>query len=63
MDVLAEYGSSEHKQYKSQKYKSTHLGDIDWTKIDMPGFKALPDGKIYDRIGLQQSIDPFNLLY
>ncbi len=73
MDILAEYGSAEHTGYKTSKYTSTNLGDIDFFKINMPGFKALsiedpytPEKKVtvlYDRIGLQTSVDPFNVLY
>lgn len=63
MDILAEYGSGEHDKYKASKYESTDLGDIDFSQINMPGFMALSSGELYDKIGLQTSVDPFNILY
>lgn len=73
MDILAEYGSAKHSGHKDEKYSSTNLGDIDFFKINMPGFKALsiedPNNEsqkitvLYDKIGLQTAVDPFNVLY
>ena len=65
MDILAEYGTGRHAHYKQAKYQ--HISgieeEIDFSKINMYGFKFLPDGDIYDTIGLQQSIDPFDIVY
>lgn len=64
MDAWSEFSEScRHKQYKLEKYKNSDLGVIDFSKINMPGFKVLPSGELYDSIGLQTSIDPFNVLH
>lgn len=63
MDILADHGSGNHAKYKATKYEDANLGFIDFSKINMPGFRVLPSGEVYDKIGLQKSIDPFNLLY
>lgn len=62
MDILAEHGTGKHDIYKSSKYLEVNMDGIDLSKIKMPGFVFLPNGEIYDRIGLKKSIDPFNLL-
>ena len=62
MDIIAEHGSGKHENYKLIKYQGSSLGNIDFSRINMPGFRALPNGEIYDKIGLQTSVDPFNVL-
>ena len=62
MDLMAEKGCALHSLHKKKKYETTNLGNIDFSKIHMPGFIELPTGEIYDKIGLQKSIDPFNVL-
>lgn len=61
MDIVAEYGSASHTAYKLDRYKETGI-DIDFSKVNMPGFALLPDGTIYDRIGLCKPVDLFGLL-
>ena len=61
MDLLAEYGSGEHTKYKEERYSEINL-NIDYSKINIPGFKVLPGNKINDIVGLRKSIDPFNFL-
>ena len=64
MDILADHGSGDHARYKAMKYdENSNLGQIDFSKIDMPGFRLLQSGEVYDKIGLQKAIDPFNLLF
>lgn len=62
MDIIAEYGPCKHSSHKADKYEDIDLGYIDFTKINIPGFSVLPSGELYDKIGLQQAIDPFNSL-
>ena len=61
MDIVAEYGSASHTAYKFDRYKETGI-NIDFSKVNMPGFALLPDGTIYDRIGLCKPVDLFGLL-
>lgn len=62
MDLRAEYGSGMHKNYKNSRYKDLKDFDIDYSKISIPGFTVLPDGRINDIVGLRKAIDPFNYL-
>lgn len=63
MDIIAENGPASHNLHKEAKYEGVYLGNIDFSKVNMPGFQLLSNGEIYDTIGLQKSIDPFNFLY
>lgn len=63
MDILAEQGDAIHSLHKAKKYEKVKIGNIDFSRINMPGFKQLRSGEIYDIIGLQNSIDPFNSLH
>lgn len=72
MDLLAEYGSANHFKYKKSRYWCTEgseipefLNDcvnIDFGKINIPGFAVLENGEIHDLVGLTNSIDPLNFL-
>lgn len=61
MDINAQYGHAAHEPYKEEKYKTENIV-IDLGKINLPGFVVLGDGTIVDKIGLVNSVDPFNLL-
>lgn len=61
MDIVAEFGSASHTAYKLDRYKETGI-NIDFNKVNMPGFAVLPNGDIYDRIGLCKPVDLFGLL-
>lgn len=55
MHVSAAFGSSNHEDYKKEKYQPIEL---DQTKINMPGyFYPLPSGSPMDLIGLQYSLE------
>lgn len=62
MDILAEFGTGEHKTYKSARYSGTTIDDIDYKKIHIPGFVVLKDQTLVDNVGLVKSIDPFKLM-
>lgn len=62
MDIRAEFGSAIHYYYKELKYGTGDGEIVDLTKVHIPGFSVLPNGEIYDIIGLTQGIDPLNLL-
>ena len=47
--------------YKIKKYEDVKIS-LDFDKLHIQGVVVLPDGKIYDTVGLVESIDPFNLL-
>jgi len=61
MDVIAEHGSGKHSMYKKARYQNSDM-NVDYAKIHMPGFMILSTGECYDIIGLQHSVDPFNIL-
>lgn len=67
MDVLAEFGSGKHREYKKNRYLNSEfytseLDNIDFSKIHIPGFTLYDDGTIIDQVGLARSIDPLQLL-
>lgn len=59
MDVSAEEGSSSHFAYAENRREKTDI-DLDYSKIQLPGFAYLPNGIICDTSGLTKSINPFN---
>ena len=61
MDINAKYGHAAHEPYKEEKYRTENI-DINLEKVHLPGFVVLEDGRIVDKIGLVNSVDPFNLL-
>ena len=61
MDIRARYGMADHSNYKIKKYEDVKIS-LDFDKLHIQGVVVLPDGKIYDTVGLVESIDPFNLL-
>lgn len=62
MDLLAEYGTGEHRIYKNKRYAEIDDFEIDYSRISIPGFTVLSDGSINDIVGLRKSVDPFNFL-
>ena len=52
MHVNAEYHEAIHSSYKTNKYGNRLSEKLDFSKIQMPGFKVISDGMIYDDIGL-----------
>ena len=62
MDLLAEYGTGEHRVYKNKRYAEIDDFEIDYSRISIPGFTVLSDGSINDIVGLRKSVDPFNFL-
>lgn len=60
MDLHAELGKASHIAY-SKKRKADSDIQLDYSKIDIPGFVYHPNG-ILDQIGLVHAIDPFNSL-
>lgn len=48
----AEYGKASHLKYKEENLFGYFIKNLDFTKINMDGFKVHPDGTIEDRIGL-----------
>ena len=72
MDLHAEHGGANHDGHKRTRYEdnsdyNNDIQEIDFTKINIPGFYALEDEKthslvIHDLVGLTKSIDPFNFL-
>ena len=61
MDIRARYGMADHSNYKIKKYEDVKIS-LCFDRLHIQGFVVLPDGKIYDNVGLVDSIDPFNLL-
>ncbi|MBO5478929.1 MAG: hypothetical protein J6A04_04385 [Clostridia bacterium] len=61
MDILAEKGNAAHVNYRKERKSKTDIC-LDYSKVQIPGFLYMPDGSIYDTIGLAKSIDPFNSL-
>ena len=62
MDLLAEHGSSNHSNYKGNKYLGVNL-NVDLKKVNLRGFQVSENGTIIeDYIGLRKSIDPFNII-
>ena len=61
MDIRSEYGCASHYNYKAEKYEAANI-DLDFSKVQIQGFKALENGEIYDSVFLIKSGDPFNLL-
>ena len=55
MHLNAEYHSADHVLYKVDKYGERLHSKIDFSKINMPGFRYMDNGLIYDDIGLQTS--------
>lgn len=53
MHVEAALGKSNHDEYKKSKYADLN---IDRTKINIPGYRAIPEG-IIDLIGLEYSVE------
>jgi len=53
MHVEAALGKSSHDEYKKSKYADLN---IDRTKINIPGYEAIPEG-IIDLIGLEYSVE------
>ena len=72
MHIHAEYGSANHDEYKNARYdRSAPDGayqiHFDPLKVKIKGYIAFKDANgemiVSDTIGLDNSIDPFNLLY
>lgn len=61
MDIIAEKGNASHLSYEKNRQQESDIS-LDYSKIYIPGFVYLPDGSVYDVIGLTKSIDPFNSL-
>ena len=61
MDIRARYGMADHSNYKIKKYEDVKI-PLCLDGLHIQGVVVLPDGKIYDNVGLVDSIDPFNLL-
>ena len=61
MDIRARYGMADHSNYKIKKYEDVKIS-LCFDRLHIQGVVVLPDGKIYDTVGLVESIDPFNLL-
>lgn len=69
MDLIAEHGKADHAGHKRRKYVDGQdmsyvqdILDIDYSKINIPGFAVAEDGTIHDLVGLTKSIDPLNFL-
>lgn len=60
MDVHAELGKASHNEYSEERKSSSNI-QLDYSKINIPGFIYHPNG-ILDQIGLVHAIDPFNNL-
>ena len=60
MHVYAETGSADHEKYKRNKYETEKTkSDINFfekTKIHMPGYGISPEGRVFDYIGLEKSL-------
>jgi ppGpp synthetase/RelA/SpoT-type nucleotidyltranferase len=67
MDIIAEYGPAKHDNHKDERYgnlaEQVLLDSIDITRIHMPGFLAIPDGQLFDQIGLIKSINPLEQIH
>ncbi len=61
MDVVSKYGSASHLVFEEKRREPTDIC-LDLSKVEIPGFTALPDGTIIDNIGLVKSINPFEFL-
>lgn len=62
MDNRAEFGSSMHKNHKSERYEGVNI-DLDYSKINLRGICFDNGGNLVsDLSGLLKSIDPFNLI-
>lgn len=62
MDIRAEYDKVTcHENHDRIRYDGIEI-PVNLRKVQIKGFHYTDDGKIYDRIGLVQSIDPLNLL-
>lgn len=59
MHFHAEFLTARHDNYKDSRYPSRI--EFDRSKVNMLGY-AYKDGKVHDLIGLETSIDPFNIL-
>lgn len=59
MDITAEEGSASHIIYAEDRHKESDIC-LDYSKVCIPGFSLLPNGKIYDTSGLVKSFNPFN---
>lgn len=62
MDIAAEHTFALHLLHKSDRYDEDVLIDLDFSKVNIPGFSVLPNGDVEDLVGLVKSTDPFNLL-
>lgn len=60
MDLHAELGKASHIAYSKERKADSDI-QLDYSKIDIPGFVYHPNG-ILDQIGLVHAIDPFNSL-
>ena len=61
MDVRAEYGVAGHGPYKNDRYEGENI-QIDFSRVQIPGFVVTRSNIICDNIGLCKAIDPFNLI-
>lgn len=61
MDVRAEYGVAGHGPYKNDRYEGENI-QIDFSRVQIPGFVVTRNTIICDNIGLCKAIDPFNLI-
>ena len=60
MDWFAEYGPAAHLGYKIDRYKEAGI-DVDFSKVNMQGFRVLENGEIVDDVGLCKPIPLFEL--
>lgn len=61
MDIIAEYGSAKHELHKNDRYEGEFI-DLDFSRVNIPGFTVIDNEVAYDLIGLCKSIDPFNFI-
>ena len=55
MHLYAESGKASHTQYKTKKYKKNVM-TYEKELINIPGYGISEDGKLFDFIGLEKSL-------
>lgn len=53
--VFSESSMANHVDYKKEKYGKSKI-DLDYSKIQIPGFQYLETGELFDFIGLEKSL-------
>ncbi len=62
MELRAEYDDeTSHRTHKLLRYDGIEI-PVNLNEVNIDGFTCLPDGTIYDRVGLVHAVDPLNLL-